>query len=119
MFEENLEGDDTALDKIQFAEMMKKVGVNFDKAQLETTMMILDADRSGAIEFNEFLSWWYSENSSVGDPFSSKQGGGAGLGGKLTITIHKAKEIIANEARTMFGELVVACVRVVAPGSPR
>jgi Ca2+-binding EF-hand superfamily protein len=49
-----------AIDKVELAAMMAKLGTTLDDEQVDTALKTLDLNDDGVIDFSEFTRWYFS-----------------------------------------------------------
>ncbi len=53
------------LDKDEFTEMCRRLGLNLNADQVKKEFKNVDKDGSGTIEFEEFFSWWNNKRNGI------------------------------------------------------
>jgi Ca2+-binding EF-hand superfamily protein len=93
-----------ALDKTELKLVLKKMGKNFNDAQVEECMAQIDEDGGGEVEFSEFEAWWdrEMEHSAFAEPQAFNFNGQAVRGVKLHVTSRDYHWVANDLANVLF-----------------
>ena len=60
----DVDGSDT-IDAVELRELIESLGAEFSEDELQATIRMLDVDKSGTIDRDEFLSWWTKRSAEI------------------------------------------------------